>query len=57
MCLDVTWQKVELELFGLFRRCFFPGLSHVRLRDASERDAIAKVRFHELGELRFQFFR
>ena len=58
MRFDVTGQKIELELFSvLWRLLFCSSLSHVRLRHGGECDAIPKVRFHELGELRFQFFR
>ena len=50
MRFDVTGQEIELELFSVLRRFLLrSSLSHVRLRDGSERDAIAKVRFHELG--------
>ena len=57
--LDVARQKIENELLALFslRLLLGPGFHHFRLGVGRERNLVAEVRFHELGQLGFQFFR
>ena len=59
MRFDVAWQKMKVEVLCLFRWAFLIGsrLDRVRLGERGKRNPVAKIRFHELGELRFQFFR
>ena len=59
MRFDVAWQKMKFEVLCLFRWAFLIGsrLDRVRLGERGKRNPVAKIRFHELGELRFKFFR
>ena len=58
--LDIARQEIENErLVALgWRRLFLSrSRSRVRLGVSRERDFIAEIRFHEFGELRFEFLR
>ena len=57
--LDVARQKFEDELFivDLVRLFLDARFGRVGLSESRDRNAIAEVRFHELGNLRLQFFR
>ena len=59
MRLDVARQEIENELLvARSRRLFLAaGFGRFRLGEGRERNLVAEVRFHELGELRLQFFR
>ena len=59
MGLDVARQKIELELrLPGFLRLFVLGCpSWLRLHERLNGNTIAEVLFHELGDLRLQFFR
>ena len=59
MRLDIARQKIENELLALFslRLLLGAGFHHFRLGVGGERNLVAEVRFHELGQLGFQFFR
>src|SRR5262245_51711275 len=59
MRFDVPRQQIELEFFllGLFRLFLLLRDRWLRLGYCGNRDAIAEVLLHELGDLRLQFFR
>ena len=50
----VAREKAENEflMVDLLGLLFHAGFSWLRLREGRDRDAIAEVRFHELGDLR-----
>ena len=53
MRFDVTREKIENELLmiGFLWLLFHAGFGRLRLGEGRDRDAIAEVRFHELGDL------
>ena len=59
MRLDIARQEIknELRVVVVLWLLLGPGVHCFRLGVGRERNLVAEVRFHELGQLGFQFFR
>ena len=58
MRLDIAGQKIKDELVAIDLCCFFFSFGFGRFgrSKGGKRDPVAKVRFHELGDLGFELF-